>query len=333
MSTVDPTESRKWRFDNEHKLWRQQYRARRYLEHLKLEELVIRAEDVLTNNLTLNRELKVGLYPRDIEAGYWAKLFTDILEECVLRNMDHRQLLAKVNRSIIPKYDLPGLENAIAKIKTTQLETDNYLIKYGQVRYLLPLLEKGEIRIAPASSYEDPSLNPAVRDSELELRLYSLPSEVSLVRVDAETGQDVGKIDFEGYVERTIESPTNYYVYCLSNMFSPKMFGDFEADSCLVIQRPREFVSLLSEKLKEKLPDWICEARLVNYIDPFSSEEFSPRLPFSKHFRYAYQKEYRVVWLPATAQKVLDPLFLQIGDLHSYCELIDFGPTVKGTEE
>jgi hypothetical protein len=240
--------------------------------------------------------------------------------------------MAKVNRTIVPKYDWPGLENAVKRIKTTRLETGNFLIKYGRARYLIPMLEKGSIRIAPASLYEDSSLNPAIRDSELQLNLYSLASEVSLVQLDEKTGEEIGKIDCEGYIQRTIDAPTNYYVYCLANIFSPRMFGDFEADSCLVIHRPVEFVRLLIRTFKKEFPNWRSRAKLVTYVDPFNAKEFAPEMAFSKHFRYAYQKEYRVVWLPPNTQTVLNSVFLEVGDMRPYSELIDLR-TAKSNEK
>lgn len=102
---------------DEHRIWRREYRARRYLEHLSLDELIRRSEGVLKNNLTLNRELKIGLYPSDTEAGYWGEMFTHILEECVLRNINYRDFMSKVSRTIIPKYDWPGLQDAVNKIR------------------------------------------------------------------------------------------------------------------------------------------------------------------------------------------------------------------------
>ncbi len=74
------------------------------------------------------------------------------------------------------------------------------------------MFEKGIVRVAPASFYDDPSLNPAVRDSELQLPLYSLASEVTLMRLDPATREELGKIECEGYIKRAIEAPTNYYV-------------------------------------------------------------------------------------------------------------------------
>jgi hypothetical protein len=322
MTTDDKPQDGQWRFDKEHKVWRQQYRSRRYLEFMTFAELVRRTEDVLLNSLTLNRDLKIGLYPSDEEAGYWAEMFTHILEECVLRNFHYRELLREVDRSITPKYDWPGLQEAVSAIGVTKLQTGNFLLKYGKEQYLRPMLDAGSVRISPASFYDDPSLNSAIRDTELELSLYSLSSEITLTRLDPVTGKEIGQIESEGYIERSFQAPSNYYVYCLANMFSPRMFGDFEADSCVVIHRPPEFIGLLNHAFKEKISGWTCLAELVNYIDPFNTREFRPELYFSKHFRYTYQKEYRVVWLPPTSQTKLEPVFLELGNLHEYCELV-----------
>src|SRR5688572_17613064 len=144
------------------------------------------------------------------------------------------------------------------------------------------MFDKGTVRIAPASYYDDPSLNAAIRDTELELSLNSLASEVTLTTLDAQTGEEIGQIESDGYVERSFEAQTNYYVYCLANMFSPRLLGDFEADSCLIIHRPVEFVSLLNRAFLQKLPNWRCQAQPVSYIDPFNAKEFRPDLFFGK---------------------------------------------------
>ena len=237
MSTITDykPQHQKWRFDKEHKIWRQQYRSRRYLEYMTFKELVRRAEDVMLNSLTLNRELKVGLYPTDAEAGYWAEMFTHILEECVLRNFHYRELLKELDPSITPKYNWPGLQEAVSKVGKSKLQTGNFLIKYGKEQYLRPMLDTGSVRISPASFYDDPSLNSAIRDTELELTVYSLSSEVTLTTLDPITREEIGQIETEGYIQRS---------------------------------------------------------------------------------RYAYQKEYRVVWLPPTSKTILDPVFLELGNLH-----------------
>jgi hypothetical protein len=45
----------------------------------------------------------------------------------------------------------------------------------------------------------------------------------------------------------------------------------------------------------------------------------------TKHFRYYYQREFRIVWLPPepTQAMSLTPVFLDIGNLSDFCDVID----------
>ncbi|WP_128417353.1 hypothetical protein [Xanthomonas populi] len=49
-----------------------------------------------------------------------------------------------------------------------------HLFKFWELEWMRALLERGEIRIAPASLYNDESLGPAIADDELS---YDLDSE------------------------------------------------------------------------------------------------------------------------------------------------------------
>ena len=42
-----------------------------------------------------------------------------------------------------------------------------------------------------------------------------------------------------------------------------------------------------------------------------------------KHFRYAYQNEFRFVWLPDELQRDLPTVFLELGRLKEFCEIIE----------
>lgn len=46
----------------------------------------------------------------------------------------------------------------------------------------------------PASAYDDPSLNPAIRDEELEVNVCDLPSVVEISVIDENTGEPVRSI-------------------------------------------------------------------------------------------------------------------------------------------
>jgi hypothetical protein len=49
-------------------------------------------------------------------------------------------------------------------------------------------------------------------------------------------------------------------------------------------------------------------------------------IPFSKHFRYAYQDEFRFVWRPSERAETLRHVDLNIGSLEDIAELIVLYP-------
>ncbi|MCX5868369.1 MAG: hypothetical protein NT009_13000 [Proteobacteria bacterium] len=74
--------------------------------------------------------------------------------------------------------------------------------------------------------------------------------------------------------------------------------------------------------MEEKLPDLSGIHKQVVYIDPLNTKSENIDVFVSKHFRYAYQKEYRITWLPTKVEKKLDHQDIVIGNLEILCELI-----------
>jgi hypothetical protein len=282
-----------------HVLWRRQYRNYRYLQYLSKEELLQRAKDVLANQLTLTDERKIGFYDFVLDGDYLLKVWTHVLEEFVLRGYVPPAPFEKssIDDIQVPKYEWPGLDKAIENFRA--IVTDkSVLIKFGKDEHLRVMIEVGSLRVSSAASYADPSLNPAIRDSELELSLLSLPSEVHLEVFDGKTGHSKGTLTPTGNVKWTMKARTNYYAYCLASRFDPRMFGDFEADAFVVIKDPVRFVEAIQAKWDQRIPEWDGVAMPVTYVDPFARYKSEPDVYFSKHFRYSYQKEFRCIWLP-----------------------------------
>ena len=100
------------------------------------------------------------------------------------------------------------------------------------------------------------------------------------------------------------------------------MFGDFEYDSCLIITKPVEFLERVLEKFNEALPNYRAYHSAVKYYDPLNVDKKDLPAHLSKHFRYSYQKEYRIIWTPPEPKMELEPVFLELGNLEDYCELI-----------
>ena len=185
------------------------------------------------------------------------------------------------------------------------------------------MLETGEMRIAPASIYNDSSLNPAIRDEELKLIVEYHPSNIKLEHYDSKN-KKIMQIHPTGNLIKTIESSTNYYVYCISKSYEARLYEDFEADSCLVIKDVNRFINAVATAFFEQVSkQWSCSAGLVKYIDPLLCPIKNIDVFFSKHFRYWYQSEYRMIWLPPKAEKEILPVFIKIGDMRNYCELIN----------
>jgi hypothetical protein len=259
------------------------------MEHLTGPELEQRFRDIFVNHLVLTTDAKLGLVEISKGGAYWIELWTHVLEEYGLRCQplpvpDMRE--GSASKIGVPDPRLPLATKAAAAVKERNLQPGSYLVKYSKSCFLEPMLEYGRIRIAPASSYKDSSLNLAIRDNELEFSVNPNPREITLHIFSGKGGKYKGPVKPLTY-SMTAKSKTDYYVYCLSTRLTPRLFLDFEADACIVIINPEEF-------------------------DPFTW----------KHFRYSYQGEFRLVWLPETPQTNIECVHLKIDSLKDLCFLI-----------
>jgi len=296
-----------------------QYCANRYLQHLSLKDLVQRTIDVLANYYVLNEQGKIGLCPISGEGEYWATLFIHIMTEMDLRKASFPDGFLK--DAPLVKSTWPEVPKPIKAIEGINL-SDDYLVKYSKQCFLRPMFEKGELRIAPASSYNDPSLNQAQKDSELERSILLDPSETKIELVDEHTLKSEKRIEAIGNITATIDCTSDYYVYCLSLVYDARLFDDFEADSCVVIHEPIKFVERLYKDFAQRFPGWRGRATGVAYYDPLLIAQMPESVFFHKHFRYAYQKEYRIVLLPPKPVKRLEPFFVGLGSLEEFCDFV-----------
>lgn len=270
-----------------------QYRARRYMQHLTDQELEQRAKDIFLNQLVLTEENKIGLHPIKQEGEYWGTVCIHLLEEFNIRYVPYpagfKRGFIKDVRVPDPRLDIAS--NACNVVKRQKLEPNKYLFKYGKLQWLEETHKKGIIRISPATSYSDPSLNPAIQDDELRFIIQLNSSEFNLEVFDSKTGGSKGRMSPK-QMQIIQKSVSNYYVYCLSSILVPRLFLDFDADSCLIIRNPQEFISKLLTAFKMKNPSWVGVAKDVKYLDPLNSTPNQVNVFSCKHFRYSYQKEF-----------------------------------------
>ncbi len=302
---------------------RRQYDERRYARHLSQPELNRRIRDIFLNLLDLTPDGKIGVGPIDPEFEIWAEKWTHVLEEMQLR---HGPYPAGFTRDIwsdpLPDFASELGRKAAATMAPLGLKRDEVFIKFGSRQYMTALYEAGSLRIQPASYFANPSHNAAIKDDELT-RGMSMTLSGDDIRKLVVNPQDLP----EGVPEQRVDIEqrfyTDYYLYCLTASVKPRLFADFQAEACVIIRDRAAFTNMLRVKAAAKnLPQESLASGPAKYIDPLLPQYVNLLVPFCKHFGYAYQREHRFCWLPATPTDRLSHIDLEIGPLKEIADLI-----------
>ena len=295
---------------DEDEVWRAQYRANRYLKNESVAGLQRRANDIALNACEVDRFGKYGL-ARSGER--WREVLTHIFEELGFRNIE----LPQPN---LRRYMQTG--RAAELWDKVNLPDGTYLIKFGRTKRMAEMLSKGVLRVSPAESYNDPSLNPAMAGREYEFieetvggsvqcppnRDYSIPQWISA--------------PIPGTLKRIRTYTGRSYIACFAMKYEYRAFEDFGYDACIVIRDPLRFLHAAEEAGQKCLPGWQFAFDPVTYRDPLRPTRNDDVL-YSKHFRYSYQCEFRIRWEHAPGlESPLPPVFLQLGPLSEYCVLL-----------
>lgn len=101
------------------------------------------------------------------------------------------------------------------------------------------------------------------------------------------------------------QSSIDYWLYCVTNSVEPRLFVDFNANSCVIVRDRARFTRMLDEATRLQLSGAAMQDDTAVYVDPLLPTSANILVPFMKHFRYAYQDEHRFCWLPpAPIQKL-----------------------------
>lgn len=152
-----------------HELWRRFYRAKRYCRHLSEAELSQRIRDISLNLLRLTPDALIGLRKLDKEGKRALELWTHVLEEMAIRDGGPYRGFAPAVLNSEPFPDLAGElgRKAAGVLAARHLKSDDVFIKFGKVDHMRSLLERGALRVQPASYYAESDHNGAIRDDEL----------------------------------------------------------------------------------------------------------------------------------------------------------------------
>lgn len=331
--TAARLELRQWRSGNyppdtkvtRSEYWTMHYYSAPYLQHLTQDELNERFADIHNNLLTIEENRQIGVLKADEASDYWSAAFSHAVSESGLRGGLQGNWQKKLN---YPDYNWVGIDKVSEIVNRLNLRAGDYLVKYGEEQWMKAAFENGNIRISAASSYKDSSLNRAIRDNELELSIKPHFGIKNIVLEQLEGDLMNPVLPARSGIE-IIKSPTDYYVYCLGSEFSLRMFPEFKADACLIITKPQIFIERVFDGMQKQIPDWDGFGVGVKYIDPVNVTKDEVDIFYAKNFRFAYQKEYRLIWTPPAPTFDLNPIDLVLGDLSDCCEYISLNQWTK----
>jgi hypothetical protein len=305
-------------------VWRDEYRRNRYMRHLNDANFKQRLLHVTNNMWCVDEDGKLSLEPSIAKPDRWMASWTHLLEEASMRGIGLPVLTDDDRDAFSSNPSRPLLRQGVQALRGVQAR--QFLAKFGKREHLEASLQEGRFRIAPAGSYNDPSLRGAVFDDELEVTVETPGENMTVQPIDQRTGKPKGPpLEPMGNVQVSRRLHTNFYVMCFTTSLDPRMFLEFDADACLVIRNPKTFVRRLVAAFHRTVVDWPSEAKPVRYVDPLRDRPPSDVI-FSKHFRFAYQEEFRVAWLPPFNVSSLEPVFVDVGSLTNSAQLVILGP-------
>jgi hypothetical protein len=202
-----------------------------------------------------------------------------------------------------PKPKSPKVMRAIKRLAGPML------VKFSKRKYMEELLLKGRGRISPASSFMNDSLGYARADNESHITGYlDRIDAFRFMVVDGDTTHPVGSevaVPYLGSVPIDIRANIEFYIYCLADSLDPRLFDDFEADVCVIIKHAAQFKDRVRGAVTAILPGWRFVSGPVVYFDPFFCPVHQTVPHFWKHFRFGYQEEHRLAWLPPAPDRYL----------------------------
>ena len=321
--------------------WEKEYVEHPYMRALPMGDLNRRFHDLVPNALKITEGGKVGL---EIASGgvEWGKYLQHVLMEATMRELPYPLFLDKrhapdwskdgFSSSVKTKHSSRAFE-AVRKWVESGRGRRFSVVKYGEARFMEKFLREGEILISPSPSFDVETLTRAQRDDENSVSIFGAHrgdgTAIPASDLPAWWGDRYSMIDFSSSMDR------DYMLYCMARTLSPTLLSQFgkDYDACVLIHDMGEFAARIDEGTRTCFPPerFVHVHCWTTYIDPLGAIEPTPEppraptkipIPFLKHFRHAYQNEYRFVWVPKDPRRGFDRACVRIGPLHDIAEII-----------
>ncbi|WP_126807805.1 hypothetical protein [Aliidiomarina shirensis] len=206
-------------------------------------------------------------------------------------------------------------QNRLQRMNALLSRYESCLFKFGQREFL----EQLSFKVSLASSFDDKSLHPAQRDNELSRAYKPHPS----LGTSPFNRGSYEKPIMERY---RVDASFDYYVFCLSRRADLRMFGDFGADAVLIIKNKQALQQGLKRKLEKELKLSRILSAPVSYYDDIRDAPSGLEPPeLAKHFRFFYQQEYRIAFIPQiSGARLNEHFFFELPELRESTELVIF---------
>lgn len=292
-------------------LWQSEYEKRRYLRHASDAALADRYATLLKMLWSTDRDGNVQ-QPRDQQTRLYAlKLIFHVL-------------LEQQDRGLAPSgiaFDEKAMRTESAalyvppKLSGQLPESPKGFSKFGPSKYIKPSYERGIFRIAPASTFLDPSLNAAQQDQELQ-HYSKTPNQSLKMNLHGfdNNGKPISVSPTGGELIDYMNVP-DFYVWCCSWNCDIRTLYDFSYDSFIFIHNEEEFAKRMVAAVKDIKPELISKHDPVSYYDPYNIRRDQLFPIFVKNFKYRYQNEYRFAWTVPTGT-TMEPFNIEIGPLN-----------------
>ncbi len=297
------------RHDYEPEFWEFQYQCYRYLERVADKILVKRYKDIIRNMRALvSRDRDVIPIQSYLSSWYWFRKEHQTRLEFSLRNVDPP---IRAQTDII--FDNVAFG---APVRPVYPNSGDVLFRYDQRTFIEDIANKGVIRISPASGNVGIENDEARQDDECKKKAFLSGGHTRITTKDG-----IG-IPILGDAEKTVSMP-DYYFFCMACDWDIDLFAAFDgADSCIVIKDVEDFALRIGHAAEEQLSNWHFHHNPVEYFDPYErirNEYLDTRM--YKDFRFAYQREYRFLWIPKSNEVTNGYKFLSLGSLRDLAEV------------
>jgi len=298
--------------------WTAEYEGSLYLRELHSNLLVERYGNLIQNLWSTDCEGKVQKARDPDRARKVLRLLFHIILEQTRRGIapadgvfDERAMINEATAAYVPPL-----------LKSPVVGAPDGFAKFGKRCHIRASFERGIFQIAPASGYNDPSLNGAQADKELE-HFTVTPNEHLLFKlngIDAK-GNEVEVETRPMQLFRYMNVP-DFYVWCCGYGCDLRMLHDFKYDALLLVKDVPAFTKRMLEAVDKAQSGSAGIHGPVAYYDPYTVHRSQLKPIFSKNLKYLYQNEYRLAWNMPTGT-MLAPFLVELGPLNDIAQFYE----------